>query len=100
MFFTYHDYYISIGDDNRVILWRAGFQVTNFSSLSARRLKICAIFEKYDLMDKYRSFSCMEAGGGTCFTMLVSNTTFTRWSNHVCAPSSSNWVDFIRMSVD
>lgn len=44
MFFTYHDYYISIGDDNVVILWKAGFQISSFGSLSAKKLKTCAIF--------------------------------------------------------
>lgn len=48
MYQTYPDYYISLGDDNKVNLWNAGNLVTSFGTITSSKVRTCGIFEEYE----------------------------------------------------
>lgn len=46
MFTIYTDYYISIGDDNKIVLWNAGAKLDSINSLSSDQLNLCGVFRQ------------------------------------------------------
>lgn len=95
----YKDFYLTIGDDNAVVLWNSGNFVARINSLSDKRLGYCGIFNQFEQYYNFRAFGCYEKGG-TTITGVASNTTVRRFVFHQTISSSPSWVDYRRLSSD
>lgn len=81
IFNTYPGFYVSIGDDSKIILWNNGNIITSMTSISARKLIFCDLFGKAELIDQHRIIGCSDRMEFYSMTKIT-NTSILRASTH------------------
>lgn len=95
----YPDYYLSIGEDNKIVLWNSGTQITFMNSLSPDMLTFCGVFRQGELLEDHKAFGCQDSSQ-YCLTFTASKTSLKRFTNHACSGSSMYWIDFRALHPD
>jgi hypothetical protein len=100
MYYTYPNYYISVGDDTVAILWNNGNYVTNITSLLNTRMYTCSLNNLY-APHEYSKFMVCFTNTSYVWTYRITNTSITRMTSH--GPPAfvpQNWVDARWLSPD
>jgi hypothetical protein len=100
MYYTYPNYYLSVGDDAVAILWNNGNYVTNITSLLNSRMLSCSLNDLYAPYEYAKFMVCFNNISYT-WTYKITNTSITRITSHN-APTNTpiNWLDSRWISPD
>ena len=80
-FYTYPDYYVTVGHESAIVLWKDGVEIDRLKNVAQRVLTGCSMVVKSRYNETFRSLMCYRSTNRV-YLFKITNTTVSRFTDH------------------